>query len=256
VAEFSRREEIMTDSPHENPDAEIVDAGTPGSGAPDTNTAEILEQVREDRLANAVEELMAEDEGSLGQAAARAEAWEGHEEALRAEYQQATRPTPEDIEQPPLVKNPPSEGPLVDNPPPEVPLIQNAPPVESPPADAPNGPIEVQPAIHPTAAAVGTAALEVIDALFANSTGVPEAASTLIRAVVNAIEAHSVEGIKAKTATAVALTAIDLAVQKSNVPGTDPNAAEVIKSLKEYVPAAAENYLGEPPTDQEDSADR
>jgi hypothetical protein len=44
--------------------------------------------------------------------------------------------------------------------------------------------------------------------------------------------------------------------KKSNVPGTDPNAAEVIKSLKEYVPAAAENYLGEPPTDQEDSADR
>jgi len=220
----------MADSPSDTPDTETLDAGTADRGASDTSTAEILERVREDRLATAVEELIAEDEG-------RAEAREDHQEALRAEYQAATRPTPQDLEQPPLVENPPPEGPLIGNAPPE-------------------GLLETQPAIHEKAAAMGTVALEGLDAVLANKTGVPEVAGTLIRTVVNALDARSADGIRAQAATLMSFLAVDLAAAAADVPGSDPNTAEQIKSAKERIQAEIENRLGEPPADEEGTAGR
>lgn len=259
----------MSDTPLENPDAgtAVPDSDPPESdAAPRSNTAEIIEQGRENRPASAAEEWDARGEAGL------TEAWDAQEATLRAEHEEATEPNPEDTTQPnpedTTQPNPEdtAQPPLNDDPNSEEPLLQNAPDTPSPDdltpepeqpqpqntpdelAAEPEEQIELQRTMHPKVAALVVAATEAFDAIIEHRIGVPGVIRALNKAIGNVAGTASIEDPRARGAAAVVLSVMDFLFGLANVAtDRDPNAREVLNELKDWAQGGIETYLTRPP---------
>jgi hypothetical protein len=185
------------------------------------NTSEVLSTVRQQRLENAVEELMAaKDAGTLGkprEQPSRAEAHENNEDTLQSEFADATAPAGQEDGQPPLIANGPGEQTL----------------------------ISTDPHLSPKALQAGIKFADA--ALSAAGENTHKVVTLGVKAVQNAVEATRTDGdLRAKGVAFVGMMGIDMAQEL--VGGEDPSPAgqSATDDTKGYYQAVTQAKLGGP----------
>jgi hypothetical protein len=173
-----------------------------------------VETARQQRLEDAVEEY--DRTGHIG---TPLEERERTDEALRSQYEQAIADQP----------------PLIDPPVPEQPLIKD------------------EPALSPAGSAAFQAAVKAADAYLSTRTGVPDAATTVVKATENVIEARDVEGgVAAQAATAGVGFAVDMAATNATPPGTvDLNVDALAEDIKDSTQPHIEAAFGKASPDDD-----